>query len=139
MTEQKTRPTSDSVADYIANIADETRRQDCQILVALMQDATQYEPVMWGTMVGFGEYHYQYASGHQGDAFLSGFAARKNDLTIYIVDGFEPYADLLARLGRFKHSKSCLYVKRLADIDLEVLRELVERSVKAMKQAYPAD
>lgn len=139
MTEQKTRPTSDSVTAYIANITDEPRRQDCQTLVALMQDATQYEPVMWGTMVGFGQYHYHYASGHQGDAFLSGFAARKNDLTIYIVDGFELHADLLARLGKFKHSKSCLYVKRLADIDRAVLRELVARSVEAMKQAYPSD
>ena len=133
MTELKTRPTDDDVAAFINNIADEQKRQDSQAILALMQDVTGAEPQMWGdSIVGFGSYHYKYASGREGDWFLTGFAPRKQNLTLYIMAGFEQYDTLLARLGKHKTGKSCLYLKRLADVDPNTLRELVQQSVAHM-------
>ena len=133
MTELKTRPTDDDVAAFINNIADEQKRQDSQAILALMQDVTGAEPQMWGdSIVGFGSYHYKYASGREGDWFLTGFAPRKQNLTLYIMAGFEQYDTLLARLGKHKTGKSCLYLKRLADVDPNTLRELVRQSVAHM-------
>lgn len=126
----KTRPTTASVDDYIARIEDPVRRADCAQLVALMREVTGATPVMWGDgIVGFGSYTYRYQSGQALEWPVSGFASRKADLTVYLMAGFEGHADLLARLGRHKASKSCLYLRRLADVDAAVLRELVERSV----------
>lgn len=136
--QQKTVPSNISVDEYLSTVSDADRRKDCQTLIDLMQDITRCPPVMWGSIVGFGRYHYQYPSGRQGDAALTSFAARKKDLTIYIADGFDAYQDLLARLGKFKHSVSCLYVKRLADIDLLVLRELITKSVSKVRESYPS-
>ena len=100
-----------------------------------MKEATGAEPRMWGaSIVGFGDFHYKYATGREGDWFLTGFAPRKRDLTLYIMAGFEPYKALMARLGKHKTGKSCLYVKRLGDVDIGVLKELVSASVEHLKQ-----
>jgi hypothetical protein len=135
--ELKTRPTKVSIDTFLERIADEARRGDCRTLVRLMKRATGERPTMWGpSMVGFGSYHYRYASGHEGDCFLAGFAPRKRELTLYIMSGFDRYNALMARLGKFRTGKACLYVKRLDDIDLAVLEELVSASVKHLKQWY---
>ena len=133
MAEPKTQPTKASVAAFIAAIPDERRRKDCEAVAKLMQAATGAKPVLWGTsIVGFGTYRYRYASGREGDWPVTGFSPRKNDLTLYVMPGFERYADLLARLGRHRTGKSCLYLKKLADVDLAVLRQILARSVAAM-------
>jgi hypothetical protein len=137
MAELKTKQTGASVEDFLAGVADEARREDCRALVRLMTRVTGAPPRMWGSgMVGFGRYHYKYASGREGDWFLTGFAPRKQDLTLYIMAGFDRYEDLMARLGRHKTGRSCLYVKRLADIDADVLDALVTASVAHVKQTY---
>ena len=133
MAELKTKPTNEDVHAFINSIADEQRRQDSQAILALMQEAAGAEPQMWGdSIVGFGHYHYKYASGREGDWFLTGFAPRKQNLTLYIMAGFEQYNTLLARLGKHKTGKSCLYLKRLADVDRDILRELVRQSAAHM-------
>jgi len=137
VTELKTRPSGASVEAFLQGVGDEGRREDCLALLALMRRVTGAEAEMWGSsIVGFGSYHYRYASGREGDWFLTGFSPRKRDLTLYIMAGFSGYDDLLARLGPHKTGKSCLYVKRLADLDLEVLEELVAASVEHMRGAY---
>lgn len=134
MTELKTRPTDASVARFLDGVPDAAMRDDCRALVAMMEKASGEPPRMWGSsIVGFGSYHYKYDSGREGDWFLTGFAPRKQDLTLYIMPGFERYGELLGRLGRHKTGKSCLYIKRLADVDLDVLEELVTRSVERQK------
>jgi hypothetical protein len=132
---QKTQPTKTSVTSFLARVTDETRRKDCETLVKLMSKATGQKPVMWGPgIVGFGSYHYKYASGHEGDACLVGFSPRKTDLTLYIQPGLHRYPDLLKRLGKYKSGKSCLYLKSLADVDDGTLHELVARSVKDIRE-----
>lgn len=138
MSETKTRPTDASVAAHIAAIPDAARRQDCATLVQLMSRLTGHEPVMWGPgIVGFDRYHYRYASGHEGDACLLGFSSRKPDLTIYVTSGFEGTEAILAGLGRHKASKACLYVKKLADIDLGALERLLHHAMTEMRRRYP--
>lgn len=135
MAEPKTKATKASVAAFLAAIPDEQRRKDCKAVAKLMQEATGEKPVLWGAnIVGFGAYRYEYASGGAGDWPLVGFSPRKNDLTLYLMAGFERHADLLAKLGRHKTGKSCLYLKKLADADPAVLKELVGRSVAAMEK-----
>ncbi len=137
MAELKTKPSGASVESFVHGIADEARRRDCVTLLELMRRVTGAEPEMWGSsIVGFGTYHYRYASGREGDWFVTGFSPRKRDLTLYIMAGFGDYDDLLARLGPHKTGKACLYVKRLADLDLDVLETLVAASVEHMKGAY---
>ncbi|KAA3658111.1 MAG: DUF1801 domain-containing protein [Calditrichaeota bacterium] len=137
MAELKTKPTEASVTDYINAIEDETRREDCWTVHKIMQEITQAEPIMWGpSIVGYGTYHYVYKSGREGDWMITGFSNRKQALTLYIMAGFTKYDDLMARLGKFKTGKSCLYVKKLADIDLDVLQELVRESVAYMNAKY---
>lgn len=139
MAEAKTQPTRASVDAYIAGQGSSERRADCQALVSLMGRVTGEPATMWGTgIVGFGQYHCVYDSGHQGDACLAGFAARKGDLSLYVLAGFDQQADLLTRLGKRKTGKSCLYVKRLSDVDLGVLEEIVRRSVAEMTRRHPA-
>ena len=134
MAEQKTKPSSVSVEAFLDRIADETRRADCKTLVKVMKRVTGAKPVMWGpSIVGFGSYHYKYASGHEGDACLVGFAPRKTDLSIYIMSGFAGRETLLKKLGKHKSAKACLYIKKVADIDLAVLEELVRSSVDDIK------
>jgi len=141
MPEQKTRPHSGDVDAFIAQVPDATKRADSETLIAMMGEVTGEPPVLWGTMVGFGQYHYRYASGHEGDTFLIGFAPRKAAFSLYLM-GCSEDADapeitaLLARLGKHRMAKACLYVKRLADIDLSVLEELARRSVVATKARY---
>lgn len=138
MAEAKTKQNDLSVDAYIEAIVDEARRQDCRELITLMSGATKCEPKMWGTgIVGFGTYHYTYASGHEGDACLTGFASRKGDISIYLMCGFDGCEALFAKLGKHKMGKVCLYVRRLSDIDLSVLRQLVAHSVADVKRRYP--
>lgn len=138
MTEPKTRPTTASVATHLAAVTTDAQRADADWLVALMRRITKEEPRMWGpSIVGFGSYHYKYASGHEGDSALTGFAVRKNEFALYIVAGLEGQETLLARLGKHRAAKACLYVKRLADLDLQVLEQLIAGSVAAMKRRYP--
>lgn len=137
MAELKTKPTEQSVQEFIAAIPDEQRRRDCAAIADLMREASGAEPVMWGNIVGFGRYRYRYASGREGDWFITGFAPRKQSLTLYIMAGFAQYDALLARLGKHSTGKSCLYIKRLSDVDQDLLRELVARSVAHMRATNP--
>ena len=133
MAENKTQPTDASVEAFLAAIPDPTRREDCRRVASMMQAAAGAPPVMWGaSIVGFGRYRYTYASGRSGDWPIIGFSPRKNDLTLYLMPGFEQHADRLAKLGKHKNGKSCLYLKKLADVDLAVLEELIAWSVQAM-------
>lgn len=130
MSTNKTVPTESSVKEFLASV-DAKRQPDCATLVDLMREITGEEPQMWGTsIVGFGSYHYKYASGREGDMPVVGFSPRKQALTLYIMDGFEQYDALLAKLGKFKTGKSCLYIKKTADVDMDTLRELVRQSVE---------
>jgi hypothetical protein len=131
MAELKTKPNDGSVEDFLDAIPDAEKRRDSRALVKLMREVAKAEPKLWGpSIVGFGSYHYKYASGREGDWFLTGFSPRKRDLTLYIMAGFGRSDELLERLGKHKTGKSCLYVKRLADLDPAVLRELIRRSVE---------
>ncbi len=138
MGEAKTQPTGASVEDFFAAVADDQRRADSRQLAKIMKRVTGAAPKMWGAgMVGFGTYHYVYESGREGDMFLTGFAPRKNDITLYIMGGLSHYDTILRRMGRFKSGKSCLYVKRLADLDLAVLEELINASVRRITLMNP--
>jgi len=132
MYEAKTKPTRVSLTSYLDTIADADRRKDCKALATLMKRVTGCAPTMWGTsIVGFDQYHYKYASGHEGDSCVVGFSSRKGDISIYVM-GVLQHADgrtLLATLGKHKAGKGCLYVKRLADIDMGVLERIVAWSV----------
>jgi hypothetical protein len=137
MAENKTKATRASVDDHLAAIEDDTRRQDCEALARLMARATKEPPVMWGTsIVGFGSYHYRYESGREGDSCLVGFSSRKGDISVYLLAGFPGREELLARLGRYKMAKACLYLRRLSDVDLQVLELLVAGSVAEVKRRY---
>jgi len=134
----KTKPTEVSVESHIAAIANEEQRNDARTLLALMRRVTKQEPRMWGpSMVGFGSYHYKYASGHEGDSALTAFAVRGRELVFYIAEAFEGRDVLLAKLGKHKTGKVCVYIRRLAHVDLEVLETLVARSVADTKRRYP--
>jgi hypothetical protein len=136
LAELKTKPTEKSVSAFLRAIDDTQARADCQRLAKIMQEATGAPPKMWGpTIVGFGTYHYTYASGREGDWFLTGFSPRKQNLTLYIMSGFDEYLPLLAKLGRHKTGKSCLYVRSLDDLDLAVLKRLIRASVKHVKKS----
>lgn len=134
MSEAKTQPTKTTLKEFLAGVADPARRADCATVATLMQQATGEKAVIWGSsIVGFGRYRYRYASGQEGDWPIVGFAPRKNDLTLYIMPGFDTREDLLAALGKHKTGKSCLYIKSLVGIDMAVLGQLIERSVEAME------
>lgn len=134
----KTRETDASVDAFIDGVPNERQRVDSRALVAMMREVTGEEPRMWGdSIVGFGRYHYRYKSGQDGEWPLVGFSPRKQNLTIYIMPGFERYAELLPRLGKHKTSVGCLYVKRLSDVDQDVLREIVRDAAAHMKATNP--
>jgi hypothetical protein len=138
MAETKTKPTNQSVDDFIAAVDDERKRDDARAIVTMMQRITGEPAYMWGpSIIGFGTYHYRYESGHEGDAPVAGFSPRKTSLVFYLAPGFPGLEDLMARLGKHKSSKGCLYVKRLDDIDTSVLEEIVKRSVKWVREKYP--
>jgi hypothetical protein len=133
MAELKTKETKASVATFLKKIPDEQRRKDCQIVLELMERATGEKPKMWGSsIVGFGRYKYRYASGHGGEWPIIGFSPRKNDLTLYIMPGFAENAELMAKLGKYKTGKSCLYIKNLKDVQLPVLKKLIAKTVARM-------
>jgi len=130
MAELKTKPNEQSVEAFLNSVEDEKKRQDCLTILEIMKQITKAEPQMWGTsMVGFGTYHYKYESGREGDWFVAGFSPRKQNLTLYIMAGFSRYDELLSKLGKFKTGKSCLYINKIADIDLKILKELITQSV----------
>ena len=135
MAELKTKPTASSVESFLKGVADETKRRDALALAALMQKATKAEPKMWGpSIVGFGSYHYKYASGHEGDSCVVGFSPRKDSLTVYLPLGSDRYGDLLAKLGKHKTGKGCLYIKRLSDVDTAVLEEIISSGLEHPKK-----
>jgi hypothetical protein len=137
MAENKTKPTDASVEDYIAARGSEQQRADCRELMALLKEATQQPPKMWGpSIVGFGSYRYTYESGHTGEAPLAGFAIRGRELVIYLVPEQDEQKSLLSKLGPHKMGKSCLYFKRLADLDRSVLEKLIAGSVAEVKRRY---
>lgn len=138
MAELKTKATDKNVEEFLNGIENDKRRQDSFAVLKLMKEVTGMEPRMWGdTMVGFGSYHYKYATGREGDAMITGFSPRKQNLTLYIMGGFDQYDRLMDKLGKFKTGKACLYVNKLEDIDVETLRELVRQSVDYMTITYP--
>ena len=136
MAELKTQKNDGDVEVFLNNVAHDKRRADAFQVLELMKEVTGEAPKMWGdSIIGFGSYHYTYASGREGDWFLTGFSPRKQNLTLYIMAGFDEYDDLMARLGKFKTGKSCLYINKLEDIDQDVLKELVEKSAEHMAQS----
>jgi len=131
MAELKTKPTKDSVNAFLGRITDEKRKKDCKVILNLMADVTETKPQMWGSaIIGFGRYRYKYESGREIEWMLIGFSPRKNDLTLYITGGVEQFPKIMEKLGKYKTGKSCLYIKKLEDVDLKVLRELVAKSVE---------
>ena len=133
----KTHSTDDSVDAFIDAISDEARREDCLMLLALMKSATGEEPRVWSSgLIGFGTYHYKSSSGQEGEWFPVGFASRKVALTVYLGLELDSLAELLGRLGKHKTGKGCVYIKRLADVDFEVLEQVVAEAYARMKQAY---
>ena len=136
MAELKTKRNEQSVEAFLNGVVDEKKRQDSYTVLELMKQVTGTEPEMWGSsIVGFGSYHYKYESGREGDWFLTGFSPRKQSLTLYIMSGFSEYEALLNKLGKYKTGKACLYVKKIEDIDLPTLRELVRQSVEHMAKS----
>ena len=139
MAELKTKPTAVSVKDFIAGVEDPKRREDARALVQLIEAETGETATMWGSsIVGFGQYHYRYDSGHEGDACLVGFSPRKANLVLYMAAEEPMRADMLARLGKHKSGKGCIYLNRLSDVDEGVLREMARVSVETLKARYPA-
>ncbi len=137
MAELKTKLTEESALAFLDQIENDQRRQDCLTVLELMKNVTGDEPRMWGeSIVGFGSYHYRGKSGREGDWMLVGFSPRKQNLTLYIMAGFDGYDGLMSKLGKFKTGKSCLYINRLTDVDLQVLRDLIKQSVDYMRLTH---
>ena len=135
MTELKTKPTKKSVEQFLKKVENSIKREDSFKILELMKEITMEEPVMWGdSIVGFGSYRYKYASGREGDWPLVGFSPRKQNLTLYIMSGFDKYEELLENLGKYKIGKSCLYINKLKDVDTKILKELILESVEHMKK-----
>ena len=135
MAELKTKKTRASVAKFVDSIEDERKRKESRVVLKMMQKITGEKPKMWGpAIVGFGRYHYKYASGREGEWFLTGFSPRKQALTLYIMSGFSQYDALLKKLGKFKTGKACLYVNKLEDVHLPTLEKLIRQSVKHKAQ-----
>ena len=134
MAKNKTTQNDGSVDAFLAAVENEQKRTDCLRIREIMEEITGEPAVMWGSsIVGFGSYHYKYASGREGDFMLTGFSPRKQNLTLYIMSGFSRYDELLTKLGKHSTGKSCLYIKRLSDIDEDVLKEMVSSSVQHMR------
>ncbi len=138
MAENKTKPTEADVDAFLGGIADSRKREDARAVCALMERVTGEPPRMWGpSIVGFGAYRYKYDSGREGEWLVTGFSPRASALTLYIMGGFPRHQELMERLGKYKTGKSCLYIKRLADVDRSVLEELVRDSSAHMRETYP--
>ena len=138
MSTLKTQQNDADVEGFLAAVENDRRREDSFTVLELMKRITGEKPRMWGTsIVGFGSYHYRYASGREGEWPRIGFSPRKQSLTIYVMPGFSTYDELLSRLGKHRTGKSCLYVNKLADIDMDVLEQLVVSSLETMRERYP--
>jgi hypothetical protein len=137
MADNKTRPTGSSVTSFMNAISDREMRSDAKKVAAMMRRATGKRARMWGpSIVGYGSYHYRYESGREGDYMITGFSPRKQALTVYIMPGFSHFDKMMAKLGKYKTGKSCLYIKRLVDVDEAVLEELIRESVSYMRAHY---
>lgn len=135
MTKLKTQKNKASVEDFLNSVTNEKKRKDSFKIMELMREVTGEKPAMWGkSIVGFGSYHYKYASGREGDWFLTGFSPRKQSLTLYIMPGFDRYESLLGNLGKYKTGKSCLYINKLEDVDRTILQEIIKQSVNHLKK-----
>ncbi len=135
--ELKTKLNDASVEDFLNKVEDDKRREDSFVVLDIMRELTGQEPKMWGgSIIGFGSYHYKYASGQEGDWMITGFSPRKTSLTVYIMPGFERYDELMGRLGKFKTGKSCLYIKKLEDVDMVTLKELIKSGYEVMDKKY---
>jgi len=135
--ELKTKATKSSVEKFLNSIESEQKRDDAYAILSMMQKATKEEPKMWGpSIIGFGTYHYKYDSGHEGDMCMIGFSPRKAALTLYVLMGFDGYDELMLKLGKYKTSKACLYIKKLEDVDMKVLKKLITLSVKYTNTKY---
>jgi len=138
MSQNKTQPTSQAVETFLAGVEPERKREEARELVAMFRRITGCEPVMWGSaLIGFGSYHYKYESGREGDFLATGFSPRKAQHSIYIMPGYADFSEILSRLGKHSMGKSCLYIKKLADVDMDVLEELVRAGLENLKAKYP--
>jgi len=138
MAEAKTKPTDISVSDFIEMISDDQVRADCYAIIKLMEKVTGEKPKMWGSaIIGFGKYAYKYESGNSGEICLAGFSPRKVNITLYVLAGFPGQAELLQKLGKHKTGKACLYIKKLSDVNIDVLGNLVKGSINFLKEKYP--
>lgn len=138
MAKNKTNETNNSVIDFINEIADETKRNDSLVLIDLMKTQTGFEPKMWGpSIIGFGSYYYKYDSGHEGTSALVGFSPRANAITLYLSAMLHEREDLLQKFGKHKTSKGCIYVKKLADINTDILQKMIEHHINYIKKTYP--
>ena len=140
MAQNKTQPTKTSVTEFINAVNNEQKRKDAFEVLEMISSITGEKPVIWGpSLIGFGKYHYKYKSGREGDFFIAGFSPRKTALSIYIMSGMSKFPDLMSQLGKFKTGKSCLYIKKLNDIDRSVLKKLISESVNWMKKNYDVE
>jgi len=131
MAENKTKQTEKNLTDFLNTVEDEEKRIDCFELVKMMEQVTGLQPKMWGpAIIGFGSYHYKYESGHEGDMCILGFSPRKQNISLYILDGSDATNNLLKKLGTYKTGKGCLYIKKLSDVDTKVLKQIMQSSYK---------
>ena len=137
MAELKTKVNDASVTAFLDAVEDESKRDDCYEILKMMQDATGEQPKMWGTsIIGFGTYHYKYASGQEGDWMRIGFSPRKQNIALYFMAGVEKHPDLLEKIGKYKTGKSCFYIKKLDDVDGKVLKEMMKANLAELKRLY---
>lgn len=135
MTELKTKPNNKNVEEFLKQVENPIKRKDSFKILELMREVTNEQPVMWGeSIVGFGQYHYIYPSGREGDWFLIGFSPRKQSLTLYIMSGFDNYEEKLKKLGKYRTGKSCLYINKLEDVDISILKEIMADSIDYVKR-----
>lgn len=127
---------NEELEQFISKIENARRREDSEVLLKIMEEESGYKPYLTGSMIGFGRYHYKYESGREGDSLVTGFSPRKQNLAIYIMPGFAAYRETLDKLGKHKTGKSCLYINKLADVELGELRKLIRKSVKDMQKKY---
>lgn len=138
MVQNKIQPTSQSVTDFIAAVEHPTRRADAETLDAMFRSITEWEPRLWGpTLIGYGQYHYKYESGRTGDMLATGFSPRKANLVLYIMPGYADFQHILNRIGKYKLGKSCLYINKLADVDLDVVAEIICAGLEDLGQRWP--
>lgn len=138
MARNKTTETEYSIIDFINTAPDEAKRKDAFELLEIMREVTGFEPKMWGSgIIGYGKYHYRYESGHEGDAPLAGFSPRKDAISLYLTSSFEDKQELLSKFGKHKAGKGCIYIKKLTDIDLVILKSMISASVKEIQKLYP--